>query len=75
MTTPKQVLNYHIKRLGDKNPEVRLQAIEELRKIGDAVALEPLQVLYQNDDDMAVRRAAQAAGRAIWQQQSQKAGE
>lgn len=75
MTTPKQVLNYHIKRLGDKNPEARLQAIEELRKIGDLAALEPLQALYQNDDDMAVRRAAQAAGRAIWQNQSQTAGE
>lgn len=69
MTVPRIVLNYHIKRLRDKNPQVRLNAIEELRKIGDPEAMQPLQEVFQNDDDMQVKRAAQQAGREIWQSQ------
>ncbi len=67
MTAPKVVVNYHIKRLKDKNPDVRLNAIEELRKIGDADAMEPLQELFNSDDNVDVKKAAQEAGRAIWQ--------
>lgn len=67
MSTIKQIVNYHIKRLQDKNPEVRLNAIEELRKLGDIEAMEPLQTVFNNDDDLEVRRAAQEAGRVIWQ--------
>jgi vesicle coat complex subunit len=69
LTVPRIVLNYHIKRLRDKNPQVRLNAIEELRKIGDPEAMQPLQEVFQNDDDMQVKRAAQQAGREIWQSQ------
>lgn len=69
MSVPRIVLNYHIKRLRDKNPQVRLNAIEELRKIGDPEAMQPLQEVFQNDDDMQVKRAAQQAGREIWQSQ------
>ncbi|MEL6149280.1 MAG: HEAT repeat domain-containing protein [Chloroflexota bacterium] len=64
---PKVVVNYHIKRLKDKSPDVRLNAIDELRKIGDADALEPLQEVYKSDDNVDVKKAAQEAGRAIWQ--------
>lgn len=70
MAVPKVVVNYHIKRLKDKSPQVRLNAIEELRKIGDPEAMQPLQEVFQNDDDMEVKRAAQQAGREIWQNQS-----
>jgi len=70
MTTPKQVLNYHLKRLENKDPQIRLQAIEQLREIGDATVLEALQALYRNDDDELVRQAAQAAGRDIWSKQN-----
>lgn len=74
MTAPKVVVNYHIKRLKDKNPDVRLNAIDELRKIGDADALEPLQALFKDEDDPKVRRAAQEAGREIWQMQADQSG-
>lgn len=62
----KQIIEYHIARLKDKNPEVRLKAIKELELIGAIEALEPLRDLFDNDPDVPVRKAAQAAGRAIF---------
>jgi HEAT repeat protein len=37
--------------------------------LGDAEALPALEELYRTDDDPAVRRAAQQAGRHIYRQQ------
>jgi HEAT repeat protein len=74
MSVPKVVINYHIKRLQDKNPQVRLEAIEELRKIASPDALEPLQAVFKDDDDVDVKRAAQQAGREIWSSQQQSEG-
>lgn len=61
-----RVVNYHIGRLKDKNPEVRLKSIEELRLIGDIAALDPLKEVFETDEDPAVRKAAQEAGRQIF---------
>lgn len=68
MSSVKRVVDYHINRLKDKRAEIRLDAIRELELLGAGEALEPLKDLFQNDDDMDVRKAAQQAGRAIFMQ-------
>lgn len=65
----KRLLEYHIARLADKNPAVRLKAVHELELLGDPGALDVLQKIFENDSDTEVRKAAQAAGRAIYAQQ------
>lgn len=62
----KRIVQYHIARLKDKRPEVRLTAIRELDLLADPDALEPLKAVYTNDDDPEVRRVAQEAGRSIY---------
>ncbi len=64
--TTRRVIEYHISRLGNKNPEVRLKAIKELELIGAVEALDRLREIFENDPDHEVRKAAQAAGRAIF---------
>lgn len=66
MSTNKRLVEYHISRLQDKNPDVRLKSINELALLGDPDALEVLQQVYQNDVEAEVRKAAQEAGRAIF---------
>jgi HEAT repeat protein len=70
----KKLVSYHISRLSDKNVAVRLNAVEELRKLDDPDALQPLQELFQNDADVDVRRAAQEAGRTIFMSQKAREG-
>lgn len=62
----KRVVEYHIGRLKDKNPDVRLKSINELKLIGDPAALEPLEEVYRNDLEADVRKAAQEAGLEIF---------
>jgi HEAT repeat protein len=64
--TTKRVVQYHIARLKDKRPDIRLQAIRELELLADPDALAPLKVVYTNDEDPEVRRVAQEAGRTIF---------
>ena len=66
---PNRVVDYHIGRLKDKSPDVRLKSINELKLIGDAAALEPLEQLFHTDSDPEVRKAAQIAGRDIFLKQ------
>ena len=66
MSNVKRVVAYHISRLQDKSPEVRIKAIKELELLGDTEALSALEDVYKNDEDVEVRRAAQEAGRAIY---------
>lgn len=61
-----RVVAYHIERLKDKNPEVRMKSITELRLIGDVAALEALEKVFRTDEDLEIRKAAQAAGREIF---------
>ncbi len=63
---PNRLVEYHIMRLKDKNMDVRLKSINELRLLGDPAALEPLEQLYRSDPEPEVRRAAQDAGREIF---------
>jgi HEAT repeat protein len=62
----KRVVEYHIGRLKDKNPDVRLKSISELKLIGDPTALEPLEEVFRSDAEADVRKAAQDAGLEIF---------
>lgn len=64
--TNKRLVRYHIGRLKDKDPKLRMAAIDELKHLNDLEALEPLQDLFKSDPDVDVRKAAQEAGRVIW---------
>jgi len=70
--TTKRIVEYHIGRLQDKDPHVRLKSINELALLGDADALEALQTVYQKDPDAQVRKAAQEAGRTIFLKQREQ---
>jgi HEAT repeat protein len=69
---PNRVVNYHIGRLKDKNPDVRLKSINELRLIGDPEALSALEEIFRTDPEIEVRKAAQAAGYEIFTKQRKK---
>jgi len=62
----KKLVAYHVGRLKDKNVDVRLKSIEELKELGDPEALDALQEVYKHDSDPVVRKAAQEAGRALF---------
>ncbi len=66
------LVEYHIARLKDKNPEVRIKSARELGLIGDPVALEALEELFRSETIPEVKRAAQEAGLAIYQKQKQQ---
>ena len=66
MSNAKRVLEFHISRLQDKNRDVRLRSISELRVLNDPDALLPLRKVFEQDTDPDVRKAAQEAGRAIF---------
>ncbi len=61
-----RLVEYHIQRLSDKDPAVRLRSINELRLLGDPAALPALERVFRSDDDPEVRKAAQRAGREIY---------
>ncbi|MBO9309141.1 MAG: HEAT repeat domain-containing protein [Chloroflexi bacterium] len=62
-----RLVEYHIQRLKDKDPNVRLRAINELRLLGDPAALPALEQVFRNDSAPEVRKAAQRAGREIYE--------
>ncbi|MCK6577661.1 MAG: HEAT repeat domain-containing protein [Anaerolineae bacterium] len=66
MSVEKKLLAYHLGRLADKNPEIRLQSIRELADLGDVEAMSVLENVFKEDPDPAVRKAAQLAGREIF---------
>jgi HEAT repeat protein len=66
VSAQKKLVEYHIGRLRDKNPEVRLKAIGELALLADTDALEALESVFKNDPNSDVRKAAQEAGRAVF---------
>ncbi|OPY91351.1 MAG: hypothetical protein A4E72_00156 [Syntrophus sp. PtaU1.Bin208] len=66
------VVAFHISRLKDKNPEVRIKSARELGLIGDPIALPALEELFRVETDPEVKRAAQEAGRAIYEKQKSK---
>lgn len=72
MNTEKKLLAYHIGRLSDKNPEIRLRSIHELMELGDIEALSALEEVFRNDPEQEVREAARSAGRTIFIQNHRK---
>ena len=66
VSVEKKLLAYHLGRLADKNPEVRLRSIQELAELGDIEAMAVLETTFKEDPDPAVRQAAQEAGRTIF---------
>lgn len=62
----KKLVEYHIARLKDKNPQIRLQAIQELKLLEAVSAIDVLQEVFDNDSDEEVRKAAQQAGRELF---------
>ena len=69
MGVSKKLVAYHISRLKDRSPDVRLRSIHELEQLGEPEALEALQDIYRNDPVPEVRQAAQQAGRTIFSKQ------
>ncbi len=65
------LIDYHLGRLKDKRPEVRIKAAEELALLGDPVALPALEALFRTETDAAVKRAAQEAGRVLYAKQKE----
>jgi HEAT repeat protein len=61
------VIEFHISRLKDKNPQVRVKSARELGLLGDVSALEALEELFRTETDPEVRKAVQEAGRRLYQ--------
>ena len=61
-----RMIAFHMARLADKNPQVRLKSIEELALLEAVEAFESLESLYRNDPEESVRLAAQKAGRVLF---------
>jgi HEAT repeat protein len=66
----RRLVDYNITRLKDKNREIRLRSVEELRLLGDPIALPALEELFRIEEDKEIREAAQRAGREIYQKQN-----
>ncbi|RPI99494.1 MAG: HEAT repeat domain-containing protein [Chloroflexi bacterium] len=66
MSAVERMIAFHLERLKDKNPAVRLKSIDELVLLDAVSALEALENIYRHDPDESVRLAAQKAGRAIY---------
>lgn len=67
-----KLVAYHLERLKNNLVQTRLDAINELRLIGDPRALEALEALFRNDPEEEVRKAAQQAGREIFMKAREK---
>jgi hypothetical protein len=61
-----RMIAFHLSRLEDKNPQVRIKSIEELVLLEATQTLETLESVYRNDADESVRLAAQKAGRILF---------
>lgn len=66
MSATERMIAYHLSRLKDKNPEVRIKSIQELALLQATQAFEALEELYRTDDDLQVRKAAQEAGKTLF---------
>jgi hypothetical protein len=66
MSATERMIAYHMARLKDKNPEVRIKSIQELALLEATDAYSLLKDLYDNDPDTTVRKAAQEAGRKLY---------
>lgn len=67
MSATDRLIAYHIARLSDKMPDVRLKSIRELVLLEAVEAFDDLEELFRSDPDVDVRKAAQQAGRALFE--------
>ncbi len=72
MMGTRRLVDYHIGRLKDKNRDVRLRSIEELRLLSDAEAMPALKEVFETDVDPDVRSAAKIAGYDIFKKTKPK---
>ena len=66
MSAVERMIAFHLERLKDKNPAVRLKSIEELILLEATGALDVLENVYRSDPDQTVRLAAKKAGRTLY---------
>jgi vesicle coat complex subunit len=66
MSAVERMIAFHLARLQDKNPEVRIRAIKELALLDATETYDTMEQLFRTDPDPEVRRAAQEAGRALF---------
>jgi hypothetical protein len=66
MSATERMIAYHISRLKDKSPQVRIKSIEELALLEATDTLSLMEELYRGDPDQDVRLAAQKAGRVLF---------
>ena len=72
MSATERMIAYHLARLEDKDPQVRIRSIEELALLEATTAYTALEALYRNDPDETVRKAAQKAGRTLFLKMKEK---
>lgn len=66
MSATERLIAYHLARLQDKNPAIRVRSIEELALLEATEAYSTLEQIFRTDPDEGVRRAAQEAGRSLY---------
>lgn len=66
MSATDRMIAYHIARLQDKNPGVRLKSIQELDLLNAVTAMDALETLYHQESDTAVREAARKLGLKLY---------
>jgi len=66
MSAVERMIAFHLARLKDKNPEVRIRSIDELAALEATSVLDRLEELYRTDPDEGVRQVAQQAGRMLY---------
>lgn len=61
-----RMIAFHLARLKDKNPDVRIKSIEELSLLGAVQVMDELETVFRTDLDENVRAAAKKAGRELF---------
>lgn len=63
-----KIVQFHISRLNDRNPDVQLKTIRELELLGEQAesAMPALQQLFKSTENEEVKKAAQRAGLTIY---------
>ncbi len=69
------VVDFHISRLKDKSPDVRVRSARELGLLGDIAALAALEELFRTETDPDVKKAIQEAGRRLYKIKAQSEGD